>query len=701
MRVFVKARQILRTHGFAGLLQRGSSKVLRGLRAQAAARTHQRAWHRLISLVKTGPVFFPRHEKPLVSIIVPVYNNVRLTAACLNALLRELGSIPVEVIVVDDGSTDGTAEYLESCSGIRVITHVDNHGFVQSINDGAAAARGRYLHLLNNDTIVTPGWMAPLLRTFELRDRIGAVGSQLRAPDGTISEAGAVVWKDGNAANFGRGRSAKDAAVAFPREVDYCSGASFMVRADVFRELGGLSHEFAPAYYEDVDFCFRLRSAGYHVLYQPDSVVVHFEGGTAGTDTASGAKRFQNLHCGAFAEKWRAELTKHFPADSDLLERAARRLAGKRTVLVIDSFVPFHDRSAGGRRLLAIMRLMRELDWHVIFIADDGGEYEPYTSHARKMGIEVIPHRGNALRVIRDLPVSFDVAWVSRPDLLEKCMPELRRHTTAKIIYDTVDLHYLRLQREAELTGHDNAWRAVRELEHSLARRSDCTIVTSNAEQARLALAGIRAHLVPIIEEPVQTHAAYSARHDLLFLANYTHEPNVDAATWLVTDIMPRVWQRIPNMHLTLAGAEPTPAIERLAGERVTVTGFVPDVRPLFDSARLFVAPLRFGAGMKGKIVQSLAHGLPVVTSPVGAEGIALRNEINAIVADDADSIADGILRLYTEEALWTQLSAQSREAAQQFTPRAVRSMLESALVAALEPEVQVRVDFSSSTHSA
>jgi GT2 family glycosyltransferase/glycosyltransferase involved in cell wall biosynthesis len=699
--LLTKARQILRTHGIAGLYQRARSKLRRTLLARVEARTQERAWELLISRAKTGPVFFPRHEKPVVSIIIPVYNNLRYTSVCLNALLRELGSIPIEVVVVNDASSDGTADYLESCSGIRVITHVNNEGFVQSINDGAEVARGRYLHLLNNDTIVTPGWLAPLLRTFESRECVGAVGSQLRAPDGSVSEAGAVVWRDANAANFGRSRSAKDPGVAFPREVDYCSAASLMVRADLFRQVGGLSQEFAPAYYEDIDLCFRLRAAGFRVLYQPDSVVVHFEGGTSGTDISTGAKRFQPMHRGVFANKWAAELVKHFPADSDLLERAARRLAGKRTILVIDSFIPFHDRSAGGRRLLAIMRLMRELDWHVIFIADDGGEYEPYTSHARRAGIEVIPHRGDALRVIREIPVNVDAAWVSRPDLLEKYLPELRRRTTAKIVYDTVDLHYLRLQREAQVIGRDNGWEATRELEHSLARRSDCVVVTSNAEQARLALAGIRSHVIPIIEEPVQTHIVFSARQDLLFLANYTHEPNVDAAMSLVNEIMPRVWERIPNVRLTLAGAEPTPLVERLAGERVQVTGFLADVRRLFDSTRVFVAPLRFGAGMKGKIVQSLAHGLPIVTTTIGAEGIGLQNGINAIIADDPGAIADGILRLYSDEALWAKIAAQSLEAAQRFTPGAVREMLESALVAALEPEVQVGVDLGFSTHSA
>lgn len=701
MSLLSKARQILRSHGVRGLMRRGSRRVRALVTARLEEHAQREMWERLLSRPGSDrPVYFPRHEKPLVSVIIPVYNNVRLTAACLNALLRELGSIPIEVIVVDDGSTDGTAEYLESCSGLRVITHAGNHGFVQAVNDGAAAARGRYLHFLNNDTIVTPGWMTPLLRTFE-SDMVGAVGSQLRAPDGTISEAGGVVWKDGNASNFGRGRSAKDPAVAFPRAVDYCSAASLMIRADLFRQLGGFSQEFAPAYYEDVDLCFRVRAAGYRVTYHPDSVVVHFEGGTSGTDTSAGVKSFQIPHRDVFTEKWSAELAKHFPPDTDLLERAARRLAGKRTVLVMDSFIPFDDRSAGGRRLLAIMRLMRQLDWHVIFIADDGGEYEPYISRVLRAGIEVIPHRGDALGAIRDIPVNVDVAWVSRPDLLEKYMPELRRRTTAKIIYDTVDLHYLRLQREAQQTGRHTDWQAMLQIELDLARKADSVVVTSSAEQTILWHAGISAQVVPIIEEPLQTHAAYAARQDLLFLANYTHEPNVDSAAQLVTEIMPRVWERIPNVSVVLAGAEPTPAIERLAGERVRVTGYVPDVRPLFDGARAFVAPLRFGAGMKGKIVQSLAHGLPVVTTSIGAEGIDLQNEVNAIIADEAQAIADGILRLYSDEALWSQIAAQSRQVAQQYAPDAVRANVEQVLEAALKPQVQVGVDLGFSTHSA
>jgi len=702
MRVFKKAWQILRTHGVRGFVRRAFRRIRLRMAAQAEAAAQRKAWNKLIARVgQNRPVFFPRHENPLVSIVVPVYNQVRFTAACLNSILRELSTIPCELIVVDDGSTDGTAEYLSQCSGIVVVTHEKNQGFVGSVNDGAAAARGRYLLFLNNDTLVTPGWVAALLRTFDSRDNVGAVGSQLRAPDGTISEAGALVWRDGNGANFARGRSAADSSVCFPREVDYCSGASLMVRADLFAELGGFSKEFAPAYYEDVDLCFRVRAAGYRVMYTPQSVVVHFEGGTSGQDTSAGVKRFQLLNRKKFAKKWEHQLVKHFPPDVALIERAARRLAGVGTILVMDSFIPFDDRSAGGRRLLAIMRLMRELGWHVIFVSDEGVAHEPYASRARAAGIEVLPHRGDGLAAISDIPIPIDVAWISRPDVLQKYAPLLHRRTNAKVIYDTVDLHFLRMQREAALTGRDNGWESMRNLETDLSRRADCTVVTSNAEREILEGFSLKAHVVPIVEQPTRSHTAYSTRHDLLFLANYTHAPNADAAVWMVHEIMPKIWELLPDLRLVLAGADPTPRVERLAGERVIVTGYVPDARPLFESARVFVAPLRFGAGMKGKIVQAISHGLPTVTTAVGAEGIGLKDGASVLIRDGAAEFAEGVLQLYSDEALWTEISNECRRAAQTFSPDAVRGQVAAALKAAIEQNQEVGIDLGLAPHSA
>jgi GT2 family glycosyltransferase len=660
-----------------------------------------RAWKRLVSRARrTGPVYFPVHDEPLVSIIIPVYNNVTLTATCLNSVLRQLSSIPCEVIVVDDASTDSTADYLDRCSGIRVIRHVENHGFVDSVNDGASGARGRYLYFLNNDTIVTQGWLEPLVTMLERNPNIGAVGSQLRAPDGRISEAGGIIWRDGSGMNYGRGKLASHPWYRFARDVDYCSGASLMVRADLFRELGGFSAAFRPAYYEDADLCFRVRERGFRVRYEPLSVVIHFEGATNGRDERGGVKRYQTVNREIFAKKWRLALQRHYEASLWNAEAAARRLQGPRTVLVMDSFIPFHDRSAGGRRTLEIMRLMRDLGYHVIFIADDGGEYEPYTTHIRALGIEVIPHGGDASDAIRRLRVPIHVAWISRPDLLARYARIVEQTTQAKIIYDTVDLHFVRLQREMAVTGQETQWQAMRALELQMARAAAHTVVTTEDERRLLEDEGVHAGVVPIIEPLAVAPASFAQRRDVLFLGNYTHEPNVDAALWLAREIMPYVWEQLPDVRLVLAGADPNPQILKLASERVTVTGYVPDVSHLFDSARVFAAPLRFGAGMKGKIVQSLAHALPVVTTAIGAEGIGLANERNALIREDARPFADALVRLYTDRDLWNTLALSSRETAQHFAPLSVRAAVKAALEQALLQEVEIRIDSGHPAHA-
>lgn len=684
MRFLRKAFEIARVHGAIGLASRGAGRVKQYFNERDNNRRQRAAWSSLISQSKLGPVFFPQHETPLISIVIPVFNRVAYTAICLNSLLRELDSIATEVIVVDDASTDGTAAYLELCTGIRVIRHITNQGFVQSVNDGAAAARAHYLYFLNNDTLVTPNWLAPLLRLFQSDPRVGAVGSQLRDAEGRISEAGALIFRDGNGWNYLRGKPPSVPGGAFTRDVDYCSAASLMVRTDLFRELGGFAPEFAPGYYEDADLCFRLRAAGYRVIYQPNSVVIHLEGGSAGTDLVRGMKQYQMRNRETFLRKWRAELQHHVPPEPRFVERGARRLCGTQTVLVIDSFVPFDDRSAGGRRTLAIMQLLRELGWHVIFVADDGGAYEPYTSRARRAGIEVIPHHGNAKAVIRNLQVPVDLAWVCRPDLMQKYVPLLRRCTTAKIVYDTIDLHHLRLHREESVTGHEVNWRSMQAVEVALARSADWTVVTGEPEQRILRDLNIESGIVPIVEPTVRSRAGFSVRRDLLFLGNYTHAPNADAAAWLANTIMPLVWERIPNVKLILAGADPTPAVTRLANERIAVTGHVLDILPLFEQARVFVAPLRFGAGMKGKIVQSLAHGLPVVTTTIGEEGIGLIDGASALIANDALNFALAIIRLYNDEALWKGLSAQAQRVAKRFSPEIVKTDVENALCAAL-----------------
>ena len=216
---------------------------------------------------------------------------------------------------MDDGSEDETQALLKRWEGsssrlnLKVLRNRSNIGFTASCNRGAGAAKGDLLVFLNDDTLPQIGWLSALLRTFRDHPNVGAVGGKLLYPDGSVQEAGNIVFDDGSGANFGRGDyCADDPLYSYVREVDYCSAALLATPRKLFDEIGGFDERYSPAYYEDTDYCFAVRRRGHSVLYQPHSVVVHTEGATSGTDVTSGVKRYQVVNQSKFVEKWEKEL---------------------------------------------------------------------------------------------------------------------------------------------------------------------------------------------------------------------------------------------------------------------------------------------------------------------------------------------------------------------------------------------------------
>lgn len=254
---------------------------------------------------------------PSASIIIPTYNGVEHIDTCLAALQETLPpDFRGQVIVVDDATTDETRASLGRWSEldprIHVLRNAENSGFIASCNRGARAATGDILVFLNNDTVPLPGWLPALLRTFRDYEDAGAVGGMLLFPDGTLQEAGGVIFSDGSGANFGRDSYDIDAPLFnYVREVDYCSGALLATRRALFFKLGEFSTEYGPAYYEDTDYCFKMRENGYRVYYQPESKIIHFEGGTSGTDLSVGVKRYQMINHAKFLKRWSHVLNEH------------------------------------------------------------------------------------------------------------------------------------------------------------------------------------------------------------------------------------------------------------------------------------------------------------------------------------------------------------------------------------------------------
>ncbi len=614
-----------------------------------------------------APIRFPSFAEPLVSIVVSAYVGAEITAACLRSIADRTEGPAYEVIVVDDAADRDNARLWEAVEGAQVIVNEPGIGYLRSVNRGAAAARGRYLVLMNNDVEVELGWLRALVDRAEAAPDIGAVAPMLLYPDGRVQEAGAIVFQDGSAWNFGRDGHPDHYEFTYVREIDYASAACLLVRRELFEAVGGYDERFLPMYYEDVDLCFALRAIGHRVLYEPAARVVHHEGSSAGTDLNAGAKRHQELNRPKFVEKWREQLEREQrPPGAEHARRASTRAGGPH-VLVIDHRVPMPDHDAGSLRMLRLVETLLELGCRVTFAPDDLVRHEPYTRALQSLGVAVLYDGASIVREIALCGEDLALVIVSRPYVAAQYMHAVREYApSALIAYDTVDLHFLREQRRAELGEPHAADKAatMRELELGLVRGSDTTIVVSEDEQARVLeeVPEAEVYVVPVVNEIASSVAGPEDRDGVLFVGGFQHPPNVDAALLLVREIMPLVWESVPGMRVVITGSSPPPEVLELASEMVEVTGWVEDLQPLIDGARLLAAPLRYGAGMKGKVTQSLGAGLPVVTTSIGAEGLGTQDGREMLIAEDVEQLAERIIRLHDDDVLWRRLSSAGQD---------------------------------------
>ncbi|NBB92118.1 MAG: glycosyltransferase [Gammaproteobacteria bacterium] len=412
------------------------------------------------------PVAFPPQDRPRASIIVPVYNKLAYTAACLNSIAEHTAATAFEVIVVDDCSSDGTAEYLSECRGLRALGNTENSGFIASCNRGARAARGEFLVFLNNDTTVTPGWLDALVDTFERFPEAGIAGARLVYPDGRLQEAGGIVFSDGSGWNYGRGDEPDRPEYGFACEADYVSGACLAIRKRDFERLEGFDRHYAPAYYEDTDLCFRIRESGGKVIYQPACTIVHHEGVSSGTDESSGAKRYQAVNHEKFLERWKATLGRQPPPvpGPEAVRAVARarhhRCRGR--VLVIDAVTPEPDKDSGSMRMVALLEILLDHGYRVSFMPENLAWTQGYTRDLQALGVEVLYHPwvSGCEDWLRQNGRDLDLVIASRHYVLGPILPTLRTLCPeARVVFDTVDLHFLREARMAGLTGDSRAER--------------------------------------------------------------------------------------------------------------------------------------------------------------------------------------------------------------------------------------------------
>ncbi|OQP48862.1 hypothetical protein A4D02_07240 [Niastella koreensis] len=629
---------------------------------------------------------FPVFDQPKVSIIIPAYDGWQMNYRCLRSIFKNTHGVSYEVIFADDGSSDETANITEYIKNVVLIRNPANLGFLKNCNNATKFAKGEYILFLNNDTEVTTGWLHSLTQLMDKDHTIGITGSKLIYPDGRLQEAGGIFWQDASAWNYGHKRNPGAPEYTYVKEVDYISGASLMIRKSVWDKIGGFDERYSPAYCEDADLAFEVRKMGLKVVYQPLSVVIHHEGFSHGSDNKPKAglttiKEYQKLNILKFKSKWKDELKLQFPNSTNIFW-ARDRSQLKKTILVIDHYVPHFDKDAGSRTTFQYLQLFTSLGMNVKFIGDNFYKHEPYTTVLQQLGIEVLfgsHYAENWQKWILENEKYFDYILLNRPHISSKYIDFLRSNTKVKIYYYGHDLHFYRELKEYEITNDKkklNSSREWKKIEYDLFKKADVvltpTLKEKNIIQADFTNKRIEvmpAFFYPTIPAPIDN---FDNRNDIMFVGGFAHGPNLNAVLWYIEKIHPLVLEKMPRTRLIVVGSNVPPQIQKLASASIVIKGFVSDqeLEDLYKSVKLIVIPLRYGAGLKGKTVEAMVNGLPIVSTSFGLEGLQVEDWLQP--HDNEQDFAKEIISLYNDREALKKISAKMNEYAREnFTSEA------------------------------
>lgn len=618
------------------------------------------------------PITLPVYEHPAVSIIIPAYNAWQINYQCISSIIKNTQGVAFEVIIADDCSTDTTKDCETIIKNIVHIRTEKNLGFLKNCNNAAKFAKGKYILFLNNDTTVNPNWLSPLVNLIERDESIGMVGAKFIYPDGQLQEAGGIIWQDASGWNYGHKQNPEAPEFNYVKEVDYISGACILIKKQVWEKAGGFDERYSPAYCEDSDLAFTLRSMGYKVMYQPLCEVIHFEGYSHGTtidEDAPSIKSYQKINNTKFKEKWKDILQAAYLPNAVDVFNARDKTINKKTILVIDHYVPHFDKDAGSKTIFQYLELFVSLNLNIKFIGDNFFKHEPYTTILQQMGIEVLYgswYSDNWKQWIVDNSKYIDFIFINRPHISIKYIDFLKENTHAQILYYGHDIHFIReesqyeLQKDIKLLASAAAWKKT---ELYLFEKSTIILTPSDKENQIIRALNpsykVETILPYFFKTPAKNITNFSERKSILFVGGFAHTPNLDAVEWFCKEVWPLVCIKFPTIKLEIVGSHPPENILQLQSETIDIKGFVSEqeLYSIYSKARIAVIPLRYGAGVKGKTVEAMYNGLPIVTTSFGIEGMPGDTSKFVQPKNQPEEFANEIIKLYDDEILLKQIS--------------------------------------------
>ncbi|HEY6836881.1 MAG TPA: glycosyltransferase [Gaiellaceae bacterium] len=624
-------------------------------------------------------VTLPEASKPLVSVVMVLYGGGDLALRAVSALAERTDPC-FELILVDNASPDDALAQIEAnVEGATIIRNDTNRGFGGASNQGAERARSRYLCFLNSDALVEPGWLLPLLETLE-EPGVGAVVPMYLNQNGTLQEAGSVVDSIGHCHMVGRESDPREFRHRFRREVDFGSAACMLVPAEEFQAVGGFDERFSPGYYEDTDLCFKLHERGLRTIYEPRSRVVHVQHGSG---TSESARQTMERHRGLFVERWGERLAER-PHVTEAAQKPGQMLAARdaealNRFLVIDDRVPYTDRGSGDPRMAALLRELAAL-WpsgRTTLLAESGRDAERYAEPLLRQGVEIACPPVDWERWFEERRFHYGVVIVSRHQNAERFGGYLQlSQPQALKVFDTEALTFRRLERLTAILPPGKQQSDIR-AEAARARESEIraiqeshVVLVVSDEEARFVgelAPGKPVFVLASVVEPLADPPGFDERDGLVFFGGFlagSASPNEDALLYLVREVLPLFWEEHPDVVLNVIGADMTDAVRALEGPQVRIVGYVDDPAEWLSRARLHANPMRFGSGVKLKFLDSLAVGLPFVTTSIGAEGLPLGDLRASLVAEEPARIAAAMSRLYSDRAEWERAQAYLLELA-------------------------------------
>jgi GT2 family glycosyltransferase/glycosyltransferase involved in cell wall biosynthesis len=616
---------------------------------------------------------------PPVTIVLHVAAPVGATLRCLEAIEACTPPELYDVVIVDDAAPTETAELLAALEGdVRVVRQDHRRGAAASFDAGTALTSARWVALLGTDVLVTPGWLERLLDATEADAAIAAVQPKVVAPDGTLLDAGGFLLRDGGVRPYGSGSRLEDPMFDCVRDVTALTGGCTLLRAASLAEAGGIPTGYEAPVWAATDLAQALLAAGERVVLEPGAVVQR----TAVDDPRSSATDRALL-----SQRWPVAVAAAPDARLDRLDGTdwwalPQAPHGKR-ILVIDPWSPTFDRDTGHKRLLQMLDRLRSQGHGVVYYAELAKDRPRYGAMLAARGIPLYgrdparPLEYNEDPVLRagHAPLLDHVLERFRVDTVlfsffstaEKYAALVRRAAPGtEVIVDSVDIHFLRERRMAEV--RDDAGLLVqaeqtKRREIATYRSADRVFCVSpdDAEVLRKEAPELDIAIVPVVYEDVEQGPGWAGRDRIVFIASSAHIPNLDAVVWWREEIGPRLEARLPGVPLTVIGYDPSGAMASLRGPGVEVVGAVPEVLPWLHQARLTAVPLRWGAGVKGKVIEAMMAGVPVVGTPIAVEGMGVEPGVHALVADDADGLVDAVVRAYEDRDTWERLRREAR----------------------------------------